>query len=109
MFDEFPSIDVCTRLGIYSYDGSNPVDILSIYREALVNEEVTLDELLNSSDLNTLLMKECPSVRWLPCYDRVFKNGGIHPNLEPQFECQHCLFCTVHDGPMCSNCGLSVK
>ena len=109
MFDGFPNINLCGRLGIYSYNGTNPVDMLSIYREAFTHGEVTYEQLIECSDLNKLLMENCPSVKRLTCYDRVHRAGGIKPMNEPQFECPNCMFCTIHYGPICSNCHKSLK
>ena len=108
----FPDINTVTSWGLDGHGGTNPVSIFACYREAVLTDGVTEDDLehyMNNGRINELILERQSGVKCLPCYEKVLQMGGIKiSKYDPQLECMECQLCTIH-GDTCENCGSHIK
>ena len=108
----FPDINTVTSWGLDGHGGTNPVSIFACYREAILVDGVTEDDLeqyMTNGRINELILERQSGVKCLPCYERVLQMGGIKiSKYDPQIECSKCQLCSVHED-ICNNCGTHIK
>lgn len=111
--NQFPTISTMSKYGMDGNGGTNPLYIFKCYREAVLNDGLTNDQIENyfkKGKINQLILENCDSVKYLDCYEKVLQKGGIKSSwLLPQVECSKCKRCAVHEDDVCSNCGTIVK
>lgn len=84
----FPSIDTMSKYGLTGYQGTNPIAIFDCYKLAIKYDNISVEQLETTKNLNDLIMKS-PSVTKSIYYDSVIKKGGI--KCAPQIsECTCC-------------------
>lgn len=111
--NRFPSVSTMTKYGLDGNGGTNPVFLLSCYREAVTKDGVTdttIEKYFKKGEINKLIFENCDSVKYLDCYEKVLQKGGIKSSWSlPQLECPSCKRCSIHPDDMCVNCGTTVK
>jgi len=111
--NRFPSVSTMTKYGLDGNGGTNPVFLLTCYREAITKNgvtETTIEKFFKRGEINKLILENSDSVKYLDCYERVLQKGGIRSSWDlPQLECHKCKMCAIHSDDMCINCGTTVK
>ena len=111
--NRFPSLSVVTKYGLDGNGGTNPVFLLSCYREAIMKDGVTdttIEKFFKMGEINKLILENSDSVKYLDCYEKVLQKGGIRSSWDlQQLECHNCKMCAIHSDDICNNCGTAVK
>ncbi len=109
----FPDISTITKYGLDGCGGTNPMSIFSCYREAIMKEGITdqqIENSFNNGEINKLILENSYAVKYLDCYEKVLQKGGIKSSWDlPQIECSKCKKCSEHIDDTCANCGTTLK
>ena len=109
----FPDISTITKYGLDGCGGTNPMSIFSCYREAIMKEGITdqqIENSFNNGEINKLILENSYAVKYLDCYEKVLQKGGIKSSWHlPQLECSKCKKCSEHIDDTCANCGTTLK